>query len=80
MLSKRQIKDSEECEEMDNNGESMDCVDCSCSGCMAHDSNNTDHTIICNSLDCGYNNGKSGCAVIGIEIKDGECESFIEIN
>lgn len=39
-----------------------------------------DHTIICNSLECSYNNGKSGCFVIEIEIHNGNCESFSRVN
>ena len=35
ILSKRQIKDSDECEKMQENGEDMNCSDCSCSVCIA---------------------------------------------
>lgn len=35
MLTKRQIKDNEKCEEMQEQGKDMDCLGCSCSVCIA---------------------------------------------
>ncbi len=35
LLNKQQKRDSKKCDDMDMNGESMDCVECSCSVCIA---------------------------------------------
>lgn len=78
MLNKRQIADSNKCEESISKNEDMDCTECSCSVCIAQIPKNVDHTVICNSLGCDYNNGKSVCVVVAIEIRDGHCESFSE--
>lgn len=38
MLSKQQEIDSKECEEASGNGTDMECMGCSCSVCIAHNS------------------------------------------
>ena len=38
-----------------------------------------DHIVICNSVDCDYNNEKGNCIVVEIEISDGKCVSFQEV-
>lgn len=38
----------------------------------------TDHIIMCNSLGCDYNNGRSGCSLVEVEIRNRLCESFSE--
>lgn len=35
LLNKQQEKDSKRCDDMDMNGETMECVECSCSVCLA---------------------------------------------
>lgn len=41
--------------------------------------NNTNTTIVCNSCGCGYYNNEGGCTLCEVEIRDGSCESFIDI-
>lgn len=40
MLNKQQIKDSKKCDAMDMNDETMECINCSCSVCIAQLENN----------------------------------------
>lgn len=39
-MNKQQRIDSQSCEEMQSNGEDMDCTECSCSVCIAQVPNN----------------------------------------
>lgn len=45
-MNKRQIKDSDRCEELSEKGEDIDCLGCSCNVCIAQESNPSNDTKI----------------------------------